>query len=296
MPGAPDLVLTFPGYRAAGERLAGALRCASAAAQVYRFPDGEARLRLPAHMPPRVVLCESLFEPDVKLIQLLLASRTARELGARHLTLVAPYLCYMRQDMAFTPGEAVSQRIIGAFLGEHFDGLITVDPHLHRIERLDQAVTGAEAHALTAAPLLAQFLQSHLHGPALLVGPDAESRQWVAAIAAHCQCGFIVAEKVRHGDRDVNVRVPPAPVTGRAVVLVDDMVSTGHTLATAAEQLAADGAGSIDALITHALFDDQAEQRLRDAGIRHIWSSDSIPHSSNAIQLAPLLADAIRAT
>lgn len=293
MPPLPNLILTFPQYRAAGERFAKALGCPTGGVDVHRFPDGEVRLRVPTPLPPRVALCQSLFDPDHKLIELLLASDTARELGAEHVALVAPYLCYMRQDIAFVPGEAVSQRIVGAFLAAHFDAVVTVDPHLHRIERLEQALPATAARAVSAAPLLAEFLNTHMQRPALLVGPDSESRQWVAAIADLCECEYVVAEKVRHSDRDVTVRLPAVPVAGRTVVLVDDMVSTGHTLATVAQQLVAEGARSVDALITHALFHEDAEARLLQAGVRHIWSTDSIPHSSNAVPLAPLLASAM---
>lgn len=291
---APELVLTFPEYRAAGERLAAAIPCPCAEVDLHRFPDGEARVRLPQYLPRRVTLCRSLFDPDPKLIELLLVSRTARELGAGHVSLIAPYLCYMRQDMAFVPGEAVSQRIIGTFLAAQFDALVTVDPHLHRIQRLDQALPLAESYALSAAPILAEFLKRQMQQPTLLIGPDAESRQWVAAIAARCGCEYVIAEKTRHGDRDVSIRLPQVELADRAVVLVDDMASTGNTLARIAEQLAQAGSARIDALVTHALFDEHAEAQLRGAGIDRIWSTDSIPHRSNAVQLAPLLAGALR--
>ncbi|MCZ4328253.1 ribose-phosphate pyrophosphokinase-like domain-containing protein, partial [Brachybacterium paraconglomeratum] len=85
-------------------------------------------------------LYRSLDQPNEKLVELLLAARTARTLGAPHLTLVAPYLPYMRQDIAFSPGEAVSQRIVGPFLASLVDAVITVDPHLHRVASLRDVV------------------------------------------------------------------------------------------------------------------------------------------------------------
>lgn len=295
MPDRPDLVLTFPEYEPQGQRLAAAFGCDSAPVDLYRFPDGEARVRLPAKLPRRVALCRSLCDPDAKLIELLLVSRTARELGAGHVSLFAPYLCYMRQDKAFVPGEAVSQRIIGAFLGAQFDRVVTVDPHLHRIERLDQALPG-DARALSASLVLAEFLARRVDRSALLVGPDSESRQWVAAIAAHCGCEYVIAEKTRRSDRDVSVRLPETRVRERSVILVDDIVSTGHTLATVAAQLTRAGAARIDALVTHALFSEQAETLLRDAGVTDIWSTDSVPHASNRVELASLLASVSTAT
>jgi hypothetical protein len=96
--------------RAAGRRAAGH------AVQRHTFPDGETRLRLPAQLPPRVALLRGLQQPNAKLTELLLAAAGARELGAQQLALVSPYLAYMRQDIAFTPGEVVSQRHVGRLL------------------------------------------------------------------------------------------------------------------------------------------------------------------------------------
>ena len=290
----PELILMFPEYRGPGERLAAALSCPSAQVQLHRFPDCEVRVRLPTQLPQRVAFCRSLSDPDAKLIELLLASQTARELGAAHLTLVAPYLCYMRQDMAFVAGEAVSQKIIGKFLAAQFDAIVTVDPHLHRTARIDQALPMADARALSSAPVLATFLAQQVHQDVLLIGPDVESRQWVAALAARCGLQYGVAEKVRRGDRDVSIQLPPLDVAGRAVVLVDDMISTGNTLARISEQLKRSGAAQIDALVVHALCDTATQAQLHDAGIDRIWSTDSVSHASNAMQLAPLLAAALR--
>ncbi len=96
-------------------------------------------------LPARAVLLRSLYQPNDKLVELLLAARAARGLGVRHLTLVAPYLAYMRQDIAFHPGEAVSQRIVGPFLASLFDAVVTVDRHLHRVATLPEAVPAAQA-------------------------------------------------------------------------------------------------------------------------------------------------------
>jgi ribose-phosphate pyrophosphokinase len=90
------------------------------------------------------------------------------------------------------------------------------------------------------------------------------------------------------------VSLPPLPFKGRAVVLLDDVASTGRTLAEAALALRAAGAASIDVAVTHALFVGDALADLAAAGVRHVWSSDSVPHPSNVVPLAPLLARALR--
>jgi ribose-phosphate pyrophosphokinase len=239
-----------------------------------------------------VALLRSLDHPNEKLIELLLAARTALALGARHLTLVAPYLAYMRQDIAFTPGEAVSQRIVGNFLADLFDAIITVDPHLHRVATLQEAVPVAQAVVLSAAPLLADLIAQRRRQP-LLVGPDEESAQWIARAAARHGFDHAVCHKVRNGDRDVVIALPALEVRGRAVVLLDDIASSGHTFARAAQQLLAAGAASVDVAVTHALLAGDALQVLRSAGVGEIWSTDCVAHASNAVSIAPLVAAAL---
>ncbi|GAB3313875.1 ribose-phosphate diphosphokinase [Haliea atlantica] len=288
-----SLILGFADYREPAQRLAAAAGMDYAEVQVHRFPDGESRLQLPATLPERVVLCRSLDQPNGKLVELELAAVTARELGARHLTLVAPYLCYMRQDSAFHPGEAVSQRIVGQWLARLVDAVITVDPHLHRTPHLRDAVPVHRALSLSAGPLLGQWLEGRPAAP-LLLGPDSESAPWVKSIARLAGLDYGVASKERLGDREVRVTLPDLEVAGRDVVLVDDIASTGRTLAAAATQVLAKGARKVDVLVTHALFAGDALEILQAAGVGEVLSTDSVRHASNRVELAPLLAEALK--
>jgi len=265
----------------------------------HHFPDGELRLRLPPALPPRVVVWRGLHQPNEKMVELLLIARGARSLGARWLGLVTPYLAYMRQDIAFHPGEIVSQRVVGGFLAELFDAVLTVDPHLHRVATLQEAVPLRDARlavVLSGAPLLADLIAQHHHAP-LLLGPDEESLQWVASAALAHGWDHAVCVKQRHGDRHVSIALPAAadvPVAGRAVVLLDDVASSGQTLVEAARLLLAAGAASVDVAVTHALFAGDAIERVRAAGARHVWSSDCIPHPSNAVSIVPAVAGVLQ--
>lgn len=286
------LLLHFDDEAAPAARLAAAGGFELACIERHRFPDDELRLRLPPRLPPRVLLYRSLARPNEKLVELLLAARAARELGAARLALVAPYLAYMRQDAAFHAGEVVSQRIVGAFLAGLFDALVTVDPHLHRVACLAEAVPLADALALSAAPLLGELIAARRQRP-LLIGPDAEAAQWVDSAAERHGLEHAVCDKVRHGDRAVDIALPPVEVAGRAVVLVDDVASSGRTLARAAQRLRAAGAASVDVAVTHALFAGDALATIRAAGVDQVWSTDCIAHPSNVVSVAPLLAAAL---
>jgi ribose-phosphate pyrophosphokinase len=199
----------------------------------------------------------------------------------------------MRQDIAFHPGEAVSQQVIGQFLAGLFERVVTVDPHLHRIAHLSQALPGIGAISLQSAPLMGEFIAANTRQP-LLVGPDGESEQWVRAIAEPAGLDYVIATKERLGDRQVEIKLPARDYHRHEVILVDDMISTGRTLINVARQLKQQGAETIHCLVTHALFADEVSGLLHQAGIEQVWSCDTIPHASNAITLAPLLAAALR--
>jgi ribose-phosphate pyrophosphokinase len=289
------MLLYFEDETARAQELAAAAKMPCACIQRHVFPDGEIKLRLPDALPTRVVLFRSLHNPNQKLVELLLAANTARSLGAQHLVLVAPYLAYMRQDIAFHPGEAVSQRIVGQFLAGLFDAVITADPHLHRVATLQEAIPVAANNAivLSGAMPLAQLIATKRTNP-LLVGPDEESAQWVGGAAQAHGFNYAVCRKVRHGDRDVRVELPAMNFAGRQIVLMDDVVSTGHTVAQTTRLLLAAGAASVDVAVTHALFAGDAEAVMRTAGVSDIWSTDCITHPSNAVSMAPYLAKALQ--
>lgn len=285
-------MLGFPEYCEPARRLAEAAGLAFEQIGLHIFPDGESRVRLPARLPERVIICRSLDHPNAKLVELALAAVTARELGASHLVLVAPYLCYMRQDKAFRPGEAVSQPIIGSLLARWFDEVVTVDPHLHRVHDLGQAVPAKRATVLTAAGAMSGFLAETCKD-AFLIGPDEESEQWVSSVAREGGLDYAVGRKRRLGDSRVEIILPEREYRGRQMVLLDDVASTGRTLEVTAGALSSHKPASISVLVTHALFVKDALQRLNKAGVGRIWSTDSIPHATNVIHLAGLISTAL---
>jgi ribose-phosphate pyrophosphokinase len=260
---------------------------------VHRFPDGESLVRArPPAAREAIVVC-SLADPDAKLLPVLLAADALRRCGARRVLLVAPYLPYMRQDRAFRRGEPISQRVMAGLLGGAFDRVLTVQAHLHRTKHLAEVFPCA-ARSLSAAPLLARFCRVHPE-VGLVVGPDEESAPWVRGGARGVALPWAVCSKERLGDHRVRIEVPELPGLPRSgrVLLVDDIASSGATLAAAARVLRRRGVRHVDALVVHALFAPGSLRRIRGAGIERIASCDTVPHATNRIAVAPLLAAAL---
>lgn len=280
---------------AAGRRLADQLGAPYQPIQVRRFPDGESLVSVAAARG-RAVVYRTLNEPNGKLIELLLAASALRDNGAEHLTLVAPYMPYMRQDKAFAPGQAVSQKVIGALLAASFDAVVTAAPHLHRTHDLSDVFGGKPARAVDPAPLIAAALRGDgAASDRILLGPDEESAPALRTLATASGLNFAVARKRRLSDRDVALDLPlNVAWHGRHVVIVDDIASTGATLMKAAQAARAAGAASVEAIVCHVPAPLDLDKLAR-AGIRRVRSADSIAHATNAIALAPLLADAVRA-
>lgn len=262
---------------------------------VHAFPDGEIRVTVgPASAT--TIIYASLDRPNDKLVALMFAAEALRRGGAKRLVLVAPYLCYMRQDAAFNEGEAISQKVIGPLLARHFERVITVGAHLHRTPHIAAVFPGIQSDNLSAMPAIACMLRNAGLDPATVVaGPDAESLPWVSDLAGLLGLSYVIAKKIRRGDRSVAIEFQDGTrIAGRPALIVDDVVSSGGTLIACARALTAAGATTVDAVVTHALFPDAAGRQMTASGIRSIRSTRSVPHSTNAIALDDLFAEALK--
>lgn len=286
------LILPLPGNEAFAGRLAEAGGWTIGSIESRRFPDGESYVRIRSDINRRAVdfVC-TLVRPDDGFLRLAFAADAARSLGASEVTLIAPYLSYMRQDRRFKAGEGLSSKTFARLLSSTFDRLTTVDPHLHRYSALS-AIYTISTKTLHAAPLLAEWIAAEVKAP-LVIGPDEESEQWVSAIATRVGAPYTVLHKIRHSDRRVDVVLPNlSSWRDRQPVLVDDIASSGNTLIEAARKLPLQGFGRPVCVVVHGIFAEDSYQRLGALSER-VVSTDSVPHESNAIGLAPLIAGSI---
>jgi ribose-phosphate pyrophosphokinase len=286
------VVIAMPGNEAMTQALAQTLAADVGVIELRTFPDGETYLRFLSEVSKRrlLMIC-TLDRPNEKILPLLFAAATARELGATEVGLVSPYLAYMRQDRRFKPGEAVTSREVARLLSNAFDWLVTVDPHLHRYGSLAE-IYRMPARAVHAAPLISDWIRAHISNP-FIIGPDSESEQWVSAVAKDAGAPYAVLEKVRRGDRDVQIFLKDLQgLDGRTPVLVDDIVSSGRTMIAAVRLIIERGATKPVCIAVHGLFADHSDGHLAQAGAR-VVTSNSIPHETNGIDVAQLLAGAI---
>lgn len=287
------LLLALPGNEALVTRLSPALGAEIATLELRRFPDEETYLRILSPVTGRtaVIVC-TLDRPDAKFVPLAFAATTLRELGAKQVGLVAPYLAYMRQDRRFQPGEALTSVAFARLISGLSDWLVTIDPHLHRLSSLS-SVYNIPTQSLHAAPIIAEWIKRSIALP-LLVGPDSESAQWVSEVAALAEAPVIVLEKRRRSDTNVEVSVPDvARWIAHTPVLVDDIISTARTMIATVGHLQRAGMKPAICIGVHAVFAPGAHQALLAAGCSRIVTTNSIIHATNEVDVTQMLALAV---
>ncbi len=289
-----EIIIPLPGNEALATLIAGHLNVARGSLQTRSFPDQETYLRFEDELNGRtVVLVCSLDRPDPKFLPLVFAADAARDLGAAKVVLVAPYLCYMRQDQRFHSGEAVTSVSFARQVSSTFDGLVTVDPHLHRYRTLDE-IYSIPSGIVHSAPAIAEWILKNERS-AILIGPDIESEQWVSAVAGQARSPYRVLRKERFGDRNVKIEAPDlTEFRGHTPVLIDDIVSSGRTMTETARQLRQRGLAPPVCIAVHGLFTPQTERELLEFAAR-VVTTNTVPHHTNGIDLSGAITEQVAA-
>lgn len=276
--------------------VAKSLRASYSPVHISDFPDGDLYLKFNTPVKGKTVVIIHSFQPhsNESLLRIIFAAETAKDLGARKVILVAPYLAFLRQDARFHPGEAISSKVMAKHLSLCIDKIITIDGHLHRYRHLSDlfSIPGQD---LTANPLIADYIKKNIKNNLVIVGPDWESFQWAQRIATKIGVLATVFEKTRHSSRNVSVKmIQPVPLKDKHVIIVDDIISTGHTVIQAAKLAFAQGAKDVSTIAVHGLFVENGLAKLKEAGLKHIVTTNCIEHATNKIDVAPLIVEELR--
>jgi len=287
------IIFTLSGNEQLGGRVTEFLQAERGEVTIRKFPDGESYVRLHSDVKGKnVIIVCTLHQPDDKFLALYFFSKTARELGAAKITLIAPYLAYMRQDKIFLTGEAMTSEHFAKLLSLCVDELITIDPHLHRRLSINE-IYSIPCKVLHASELITNYIKNNIDKP-LLIGPDSESSQWTAAVAATANVPFIIMQKERYGDKNVSITVPDVfKYKDYTPVLIDDIISTGHTMTETVKHLLKAGMKAPVCIGVHAVFAPGANEELNKAGVYEIVTSNTIAHASNKIDVTELIVNAI---
>jgi len=195
----------------------------------------------------------------------------------------------MRQDKRFHDGEAFSAKHVAELLSSCLDEVITFDAHLHRIKKMKE-IFSAEGKNLSASESIAEFIQKKfVKGKTVVVGPDSESSQWAGVIAQKIGFESAILSKTRHSSRNVEVTLPKGfDFSGKHVVIVDDIASTGKTIIAAAKKIMQKKPLSVSSVFVHALLVEGALEKMKKAGIKKVFSCNTVLHKTNAVDVAPV--------
>lgn len=260
---------------------------------IHQFPDEEIMVQIESPVKDRsVIFVASTDRPNAKIASLVFASETARELGAKKIGLIAPYLAYMRQDKKFHEGEGITSKYFMRMLSTYFDWVLTIDPHLHRWHSLDEVFT-IPTILLHAATNIACWIRENIPNP-VLIGPDVESQQWVAEIAQVANAPYLIVNKERFGDASVKATIPQIEAyRDHTPVVIDDIISTASTMIETINHLKSLGSKKIHCIGVHALFANNAYENLLATGIADVATCNTIKHQTNKIDLTDIIIGAI---
>ncbi|MEM0096383.1 MAG: ribose-phosphate diphosphokinase [Candidatus Bathyarchaeia archaeon] len=287
-------ILPGPASKELGERIASFLGVEPTPVFFKAFPDGESYVRIEGLVGGETAVIVQTTSPpqDQRLIQLALMVDAAKRNNAETVVAVVPYLAYARQDKVFLKGEPISIEAIARMLkAAGVDSLITVNIH----EKNVLAKFPFPARNLSAIPLLAEHFKQRGFRDAFALAPDKGAVGIVqeAAKVLGCECGYLEKHRDRYTGL-VSVEKREFNVKGRTAIIFDDIISTGGTIVAAATLLYELGAAEVYAACVHPLLVGEAEKRLREAGVKEVIGTDSVPSHVSKVSLAPLIAQALR--
>ncbi len=276
-----------------GQLIAKKLNASHSRLIVNKFPDDEILIRFKPDLRGRAVALVQSFYEHISdcIVEGIFAAKTAKELGAKKVVLVAPYFPYLRQDKRFHKGESSSLGIIAGLTDKYFDAVYIMDPHLHRKNKLSD-IFKIKAKKLTANALIAGYIKKHIKNP-VIIGPDEESYKWARNVAEMLGVESRILRKKRYSSYHVEIKLnKKIDLSKKNAVIVDDIVSTGHTILETAKILKRLGAKKIFCICVHGIFAGDALNNLKKARV-NITSTNTIPSKMARIDVGDVIGNSL---
>ncbi len=259
-----------------------------------RFPDGETYIRIKGEVEgEQVAVVQSMYRnPDHYLVEYLFIAKTLKDLGAKEIIGIIPYFPYARQDARFNPGEAVTFDLVKELIEDSTNKLLVVDIHQHRRRGVEKEFR-IPAKNLSAAELFIKYAEENMNNP-FVVGPDDESVNWVSVIARKLSAENTVFRKKRVSPEEVELESGKLDLRQREVLIVDDIISTGETMAKAVETVKGMGASRVVAACTHPILVKEALKKIYRAGADIVIGTDTVPSEISFFSVSGIIARELR--
>ncbi|AFZ72884.1 ribose-phosphate diphosphokinase [Natronobacterium gregoryi] len=281
------MIVTGATSQSLAAALAAELEEPLAAVDYDRFPDGELLASVPeldGHVPDRAVVVASTVSSDAH-VELLQLQDAVREAGVGEVVTVLPYMGYARQDKPFEPGHPISARAVARAISTGTDRVLTVTPHEDAVCEFFEPT----ATAIDAAGRLAEPLPGDLTDPVFL-SPDAGAVDLAETVRdAYGEGETDYFEKTRHSGTEVEISPSDVAVTGRDVVVTDDIIATGSTMSEAVAVLQERDVARVFVTCVHPLLARNAYAKLSRAGVEAIYGTDTIEREASAVSVAPTI-------
>lgn len=261
-----------------------------------RFPDGEFYFRFEENVSGEdLLVVQSLYPPqDAHTMELFLILHTARDLGAETIRIFVPYLAYSRQDERYLEGECLSAAMIAEVIEDlGADALYTIDVHNENVLKMYKI----PIHNLTAAGELARYFMTKKLEDPLIISPDdedlAKRRAKYAAKVLNADWDALEKRRDRYTG-EITTFMKELRVKDRDAIIIDDIISTGKTMANAARILRDQGARRILVGVSHALLLGDSVRLITESGVEEIVGTDSVVNEYAKVSVAPIFVRALK--
>ena len=255
-----------------------------------KFPDGELYIRIHGDVKDKdVFLIQTQNNQNDSIVETILMCDALRDEGAKSINLVAPYLAYARQDKKFNDGEPISIRALAKLYSNLCDRVITINPHEVHIEAFFDIpfIYG------NAVDKLAEYVKDKLNNPVVL-SPDKGAIELAKTASEVLDCDYDYLEKTRISPTEIKIAPKNLDVKDKDVLIVDDIISTGGTMATAIGMLKEQGAIKVIASCVHPVLIGDALNKLYIGGADEVVGTDTYPSEVSKVSVDTIIADLIK--